>query len=177
MGVRRAIGQDHPRFQRAEVTEAVDGRRYWQSQAVREFPTGPSRDAFSGKTKKPGRRRFLRGIANELAADGIKILESTLCLSEIIPAQGCLTKRSPTRQEWDDINLGFHTAKEIGRLGIGQTVVVKNKVSWRLKPWKEPMRRSARRKISEIRLCGGQSQQAAAGHAFRCACRWHRYRQ
>ncbi|HEX9787567.1 MAG TPA: LpxI family protein, partial [Candidatus Binatia bacterium] len=29
---------------------------------------------------------------------------------------------------WDDIRLGFHTAKEIGRLGIGQTVVVKNQV-------------------------------------------------
>jgi DUF1009 family protein len=39
-----------------------------------------------------------------------------------------LTRRAPRREEWDDIRLGYQTAKEVGRLGIGQTVVVKNQV-------------------------------------------------
>src|SRR5581483_11171876 len=45
----------------------------------------------------------------------------------IIPAEGVLTRRSPTAEEWEDIRLGFETAKEIGRLGVGQCVVVKRR--------------------------------------------------
>jgi DUF1009 family protein len=71
---------------------------------------------------------LLRGIADELARDGIRILESTLCLPQILTRDGVMTKRAPRGEEWEDIRLGFRTAKEIGRLGIGQTVVVKNQV-------------------------------------------------
>jgi UDP-2,3-diacylglucosamine hydrolase len=71
---------------------------------------------------------LLRGIADELAGDGIHILESTLCLPQIISAAGVLTRRAPSAKEWDDIRLGFKTAKEIGRLGIGQTVIVRNQI-------------------------------------------------
>jgi DUF1009 family protein len=41
--------------------------------------------------------------------------------------RGVLTVDEPSREIWDDINFGFQMAKEIGRLDIGQTVVVKNK--------------------------------------------------
>jgi DUF1009 family protein len=71
---------------------------------------------------------LLRGIAKELASDGIRILESTLCLPQLIAAEGVLSKRAPRREEWEDIDLGFEIAKEIGRLGIGQTVIVKKQV-------------------------------------------------
>jgi len=37
-----------------------------------------------------------------------------------------LTADSPTEDEWKDIAFGWKMAKEIGRLDIGQTVVVKN---------------------------------------------------
>ena len=72
--------------------------------------------------------QLLRGVAAELEKDGIRVLESTLFLSEIIPGEGALTRRSPTIEEWQDIRLGFETAKEIGKLGIGQCVVVKRRV-------------------------------------------------
>jgi hypothetical protein len=71
---------------------------------------------------------LLRGIADELASDGIRILESTVCLPQLISTEGVLSKRAPRQEEWEDINLGFQIAKEIGRLGIGQTVVVKKQV-------------------------------------------------
>ena len=44
-----------------------------------------------------------------------------------MPAPGVLSKRKPTAEELEDIEFGFQVAKEIGRLDIGQTVVVKNK--------------------------------------------------
>ena len=69
---------------------------------------------------------LLRGVAEELSAEGIEILDSTLCLLHLVAPKGVLTRRNPSAAQWDDIDLGFRTAKEIGRLGIGQTVVVKN---------------------------------------------------
>ncbi len=55
-------------------------------------------------------------------------MESTLCLSaNHLRGQG-LDQTRAAPEEWDDIELGFRIAKEIGRLGIGQTVVVKNQV-------------------------------------------------
>ncbi|HUC97763.1 MAG TPA: LpxI family protein, partial [Candidatus Polarisedimenticolaceae bacterium] len=67
-----------------------------------------------------------RGIANELEKDGITVLESTLCVPQIITTAGVLTRHVPSDRHWEDIRFGLHVAKEIGRLGIGQTVVVKN---------------------------------------------------
>jgi DUF1009 family protein len=70
----------------------------------------------------------LRGIADELSSEGIAVLESTLCLPHIVPEEGILTPQAPNASQWEDIRLGFRVAKEIGRLGIGQTVVVKEGV-------------------------------------------------
>jgi DUF1009 family protein len=41
--------------------------------------------------------------------------------------EGKLTRKGPSRSEKKDIEFGFNMAKEIGRLDIGQTVVVKNR--------------------------------------------------
>jgi hypothetical protein len=71
---------------------------------------------------------LLRGVADELAKEGITILESTLCLPHIVPKEGVLTAQAPNAAQWEDIHLGFRLAKEVGRLGIGQTVVVKQGV-------------------------------------------------
>ena len=70
---------------------------------------------------------LLRGIAEELEREGIKILESTFGLEDILVKEGTLTRREPTKKEWDDIRFGWDMAHEIGRLDIGQCVVVKNK--------------------------------------------------
>jgi len=71
---------------------------------------------------------LLRGIADELESEGIKVVDSTFCLSHIMPRAGVLTEMAPSAQQLEDIKIGFAAAKEIGRLGIGQTVVVKDRV-------------------------------------------------
>jgi DUF1009 family protein len=70
---------------------------------------------------------ILRGVADELAREGIEIVSSTLYLPELLAPLGCLTKRKPTKSEREDIDFGFRVAKELGRLDIGQCVVVRNK--------------------------------------------------
>ena len=69
---------------------------------------------------------LLRAIAQELESEGITVRESTLYLDSILASPGILSKRKPSKSEQKDIEFGWQMAKEIGRLDIGQTVVVKD---------------------------------------------------
>lgn len=71
---------------------------------------------------------ILREFAAELEGEGITIRESTFGLDGILVEDSPLTKRRPTKKEWDDIRYGWDVAREIGRLDIGQCVVVKDRV-------------------------------------------------
>ncbi len=71
---------------------------------------------------------LLRAVADELESEGIVVRESTLYLDSIVAQRGVLTKRKPAKNERRDIEFGWQTAKEIGRLDIGQTVVLKDQV-------------------------------------------------
>jgi hypothetical protein len=71
---------------------------------------------------------ILREIAAELEGEGIRIRESTFGLGGILVEEGVLTPRRPTNKEWEDVHYGWEVALEIGRLDIGQCVVVKDKV-------------------------------------------------
>jgi DUF1009 family protein len=84
--------------------------------------------AFLARMRSREDDQLLRGVAAELEGEGIRVLESTLFLSRIIPSEGVLTNRSPTRHQWEDIRTGVEVAKMIGRSGIGQCVVVKDRV-------------------------------------------------
>ncbi len=68
---------------------------------------------------------LLRAVAEELESEGITVRESTLYLDNLLPKPGVLTKRKPSKDEQQDIEFGWHIAKEIGKLDIGQTVAVK----------------------------------------------------
>jgi DUF1009 family protein len=69
---------------------------------------------------------LLRAVAEELESEGITVRESTLFLDNLLAPAGVLTRRKPSGEEWKDIAFGWQMAKEIGRLDIGQTVVVKD---------------------------------------------------
>ena len=58
---------------------------------------------------------------------GMHVMDQAELIKPLLPEPGVLTKRKPTEQEWRDMQFGFRMAKELGRLDIGQTVVVKNR--------------------------------------------------
>ncbi len=72
--------------------------------------------------------RLLRAVADEMAQAGITIAPSTLFLQDLLAPPGPLSRRSPTPGELEDVNLGLYAAKELGRLDIGQCVVVRRQV-------------------------------------------------
>ena len=71
---------------------------------------------------------ILREIARELEKEGIAICESTFGLEGILADEGPLTARVPSEKEWEDIRYGWDVAHDIGRLDIGQCIVVKDRV-------------------------------------------------
>lgn len=68
---------------------------------------------------------MLTAFADLLEKEGILIRPSTFLLPEMVASEGCWTRRKPSRSETRDIDLGWEMAKAIGRLDIGQCVVVK----------------------------------------------------
>ena len=70
---------------------------------------------------------ILGALARELEKEGIEIVSSVTHLPELLAPPECLTKRKPGKSEKEDIDFGWEVAKELGRLDIGQCVVVRNK--------------------------------------------------
>ncbi len=70
---------------------------------------------------------ILRRLADELQKEGIEIISSTVCVPDLLARSGCLTSRKPTKGEQEDIQFGWDIAKVLGRLDIGQCVVVRRK--------------------------------------------------
>jgi len=69
---------------------------------------------------------MLRAIASEFEAHGIEIIDSTVILPEILAPAGVLTQRSPTEQEWADLRYGFVAARHVGKLDVGQSIVLRD---------------------------------------------------
>ena len=70
---------------------------------------------------------IMLALVAELAKEGIAVIDQTAYLKPLMPSAGVLTRRRPTTEEWEDIRFGFETAKVMGSMDIGQTVVVKRK--------------------------------------------------
>src|SRR6185295_17949580 len=52
---------------------------------------------------------------------------STCFLQDSLPQSGTLTRREPSKQEREDIAYGLEIAREIARLDLGQTIVVRGR--------------------------------------------------
>lgn len=66
-------------------------------------------------------------VADRLAKEGMKLLDSTFLLQKYLAPQGTLTSRGPTQSELKDIEFGISIAKLMGGIDVGQTVVIKEK--------------------------------------------------
>ena len=67
---------------------------------------------------------LIGAVARVLEDEGIHLMESTAFLEPLLPKPGILTGRSPSDDEQRDLDYGYKLARELGRLDVGQTVVV-----------------------------------------------------
>src|SRR5262245_40443232 len=69
---------------------------------------------------------LIGAVAGELESEEICLIDSTIFLQPMLAREGSITKRAPNRHELEDIEYGIAVATELGRLDLGQTIVVKN---------------------------------------------------
>jgi DUF1009 family protein len=70
---------------------------------------------------------LIGGVADEMAREGIELIDSTYFIRDQLAGEGPLTKRKPDETEIGNIEYGLHIAHEIARLDLGQTIVVRAK--------------------------------------------------
>lgn len=76
--------------------------------------------------KNMGDDVILRAITNEIEKEGMSVIDTAAFSPHLLTPHGLLTKKAPSSDEERDIKYGWKIAKEIGRLDIGQTVVIKS---------------------------------------------------
>lgn len=77
------------------------------------------------KLKEKNAHSIFGAIADELKKDGVELVHPLPWLRPIMPAAGFALGPTLNDTQKDDVAFGFRMAKEISRLEIGQTVVVK----------------------------------------------------
>lgn len=76
-----------------------------------------------------GDQNFFRQVVADLfGRAGITVASPLEFLSHLLVAEGTLTRRSPSADEWEDVRTGLRLARGIAALDLGQTVVVKRGV-------------------------------------------------
>ena len=79
-----------------------------------------------GKLKQRNAASIFAAIADELAKIDVELLPATTFLEDSIARAGLIAGRRLSSREEEDVDLGWKTAKEIARLDIGQSVIVKD---------------------------------------------------
>ena len=79
-----------------------------------------------GKLKERNAESIFAAIADELAQINVELLPATTFLEDSLAPLGLIAGGKLSRREEEDVNLGWKIAREMARLDIGQTVIMKN---------------------------------------------------
>jgi hypothetical protein len=69
---------------------------------------------------------LLLAVIREFERDGITFHSALDYCPELLVKHGFLTRRKPSPTQWKDIFFGWELAKEMGRLDVGQSVMIKD---------------------------------------------------
>lgn len=79
-----------------------------------------------GKLKRRNAESIFAAVADELAKIHVELLPATTFLEDSLATAGLVAGPKPSRREEQDIDYGWQIAREMARLDVGQTVIVKN---------------------------------------------------
>jgi DUF1009 family protein len=77
------------------------------------------------RLKERNAHTIFGAIADELKKEGVELIEATPWLQTLMPGAGFQLGPKLTAEQQADVAFGFRIAKEVSRLEIGQTVLVK----------------------------------------------------
>lgn len=122
------VGELIETFKKSGVTEVIMAGKVPKSLLYKSKITPDLRAIkllFSLKDKSDD--SILNALTGELEKEGIRIIDTAAFSPNLLTPEGVLTVTPPSQDEWKDIEFGWRIAKEIGKLDIGQTVVIKGK--------------------------------------------------
>jgi UDP-2,3-diacylglucosamine hydrolase len=77
------------------------------------------------RLKEKNAHTVFGAVADELRKDGVELIDATPWLKPLMPGSGFRLGPPLTEAQRQDVDFGYRIAKDISRLEIGQTVVVK----------------------------------------------------
>jgi DUF1009 family protein len=72
---------------------------------------------------------LLLGLIDEFRAEGLECVSALDLCPELLVRSGVLTRRRPTAAEERDVRFGWELAKEMGRLDVGQSVMIRDRAA------------------------------------------------
>ena len=78
------------------------------------------------RLKQKNAHTVFGAIADELKKEGVELIEATPWLKSLMPENGFHLGPKLSPEQHSDVEFGFRIAKDISRLEIGKTVLVKN---------------------------------------------------
>ncbi len=70
---------------------------------------------------------LLSAVADELAASGVELIDSTTYIPQFLAGSGVLTRRAPSAEQRADIDFALPILRRMGELDIGQALAVKER--------------------------------------------------
>ena len=112
-------------FKKAGVTRAIMAGQVKHKKIFRSLRPNPGLLRVLSRMKSRNTDAILGAVADVLGEEGIQLMDSTSLLRSWVATEGVLGKRKPSAGEKKDIAFGLRMAREIARLDVGQTVVVR----------------------------------------------------
>jgi UDP-2,3-diacylglucosamine hydrolase len=115
-------------FKNVGVTEAVMAGGISRARLKDSFAPDARALAMLAKIKRFSDDAVLRGIAGEVEADGIKMIDPVPMIEHWLARPGLAAGSEPTPAQIRDLDLAFAVARNLGQFDIGQTVAVRDGV-------------------------------------------------
>jgi UDP-2,3-diacylglucosamine hydrolase len=113
------------RIERAVMAGKVDKTAIFQRfRWIRHYPDWRTIHLILRYARDKKDDTLLLAVIREFERDNIHFDSPLNYCPELLVKHGFLTRRKPTPAQWRDIRFGWEVAKELGRLDIGQTVIV-----------------------------------------------------
>ncbi len=115
-------------FKDAGVTRAAMAGGISRARLQDSFAPDPRALAMLARIGKFSDDAVLRGVAAELEADGIEVIDPIYLLADALASHGTMAGPQPTAAQLKDLTLAFAVTRSLGPYDIGQAVAVRDGV-------------------------------------------------
>jgi len=115
-------------FKRANVTQAAMAGGISRARLMDSFAPDQRALAMLARIGRFSDDAVLRGVAAELEADGIAVIDPIFLLDRALADPGTMAGPEPTAVQLSDLKLAFSVTRSLGPYDIGQAVAVRNGV-------------------------------------------------